>query len=318
MAFFNDLKTFLKYCLMCNINTSNNSRCPHPMNRSILFAAISSALLTGCDNPHDPQPPKSTAVDFSTELLQKNAEIVPGPGAQDQTELKESLAQLQATDPTVKDMYYGVGENGERVVNVVREEQNSEGASSITSSVWPLLGGMAVGALVANMVSSGGVSKFASTNPPYRANSYFSRDDERGSSKNNYRSSERYRGNQQPAQQRHNYGSSNQPRYDNDSSNRTSSASTATAQPATAKRTVAPAPSSTVNSAPAKTSSYYSPTRAAVQPAYTPPANTPRSYTQTSSPSNYKPGQNVSTRKTNVFKRSSSSSSRSFGRSSSR
>jgi hypothetical protein len=288
------------------------------MKRSILFAAISSALLTGCDNSHDPQPPKSSAADFSTELRQTNAEVVPGAGAQDQTELKESLAQLQATDPTVKDMYYGVGENGERVVNVVREEQNSEGASSVTSSVWPLLGGMAVGALVANMVSSGGVSKFASTNPPYRANSYFSRDDERGSRNNNYRSNERYRGNQQPAQQRYNYGSSNQPRYDNDSSNRTSSASTPTAQPATAKRTVAPAPSSTVNSAPAKTSSYYSPTRAAVQPAYTPPANTPRSYTQTSSPSNYKPAQQMTTRKTNVFKRSPSSSSRSSGRSSSR
>lgn len=287
------------------------------MKRSILFAAMSSALLTGCDNSHDPQLPKSAAADFSTELRQTNAEVVPGAGAQDQTELKESLAQLQATDPTVKDMYYGVGENGERVVHVVREEQNSEGVSSVSSSVWPLLGGMAVGALVANMVSSGGVSKFASSNPPYRANSYFSRDDERGSRNNNYRSNERYRGNQQPAQQRYNYGSGNQPRYDYDSSNRTSSASTAPAQPATAKRTVAPAPSSTVNSAPAKTSSYYSPTRAAVQPAYTPPANTPRSYTQTAPASDYKPAQNMTTRQTNVFKRSPSPS-RSSGRSSSR
>ena len=286
------------------------------MKRSILFAAISSALLTGCDNSHDPQVPKSAAADFSTELRQTNADVVPGAGAQDQdAELKESLAQLQATDPTVKDMYYGAGDNGERVVHVVREEQNSEGVSSVTSSVWPLLGGMAVGALVANMVSSGGVSKFASTNPPYRANSYFSRDDERGNRNNNYRSNERYRGNQQPAQQRYNYGSGNQPRYD--SSNRTSSASTPAPQPAVAKRTVAPAPAATVNSPPAKTSTYYSPTRAAVQPTYTPPANTPRSYTQQTPASSYKPAQNVSTRQTNVFKRSPSPS-RSSGRSSSR
>lgn len=286
------------------------------MKRSILFAAISSALLTGCDNSHDPQLPKSSAADFSTELRQTNAEVVPGAGAQDQTELKESLAQLQATDPTVKDMYYGAGENGERVVHVVREEQNSEGASSVTSSVWPLLGGMAVGALVANMVSSGGVSKFASTNPPYRANSYFSRDDER-SNRNNYRSNERYRGNQQPAQQRYNSGSGNQPRYDYGSSNRTSSAPTPAPQPAVAKRTVAPAPAATVNSPAAKTSSYYSPTRAAVQPTYTPPSNTPRSYTQQAPASANRPAQNVSTRQTNVFKRSPSPY-RSSGRSSSR
>lgn len=284
------------------------------MKRSILFAAISSALLTGCDNSNEPQPPKAAAADFSTELRQTNAEVVPGAGAQDQdVELKESLAELQATDPTVKDMYYGAGENGERVVHVVREEQNSEGVSSVTSSVWPLLGGMAVGALVANMVSSGGVSKFASTNPPYRANSYFSRDDERGNRNNNYRSNERYRGNQQPAQQRYNYGSGNQPRYE--SSNRTSSASTPPPQPAVAKRTVAPAPAATVNSPAAKTSSYYSPTRAAVQPTYTPPANTPRSYTQQTPASANKPAQNVTTRQTNVFKRSPSPSR---GRSTSR
>lgn len=315
VAFFNDFKTFLKYCQMCNINTSINSRCTHPMKRSILFAAISSALLTGCDNSHEPQSHKTSAADFSTELRQTNTDVVPGAQGQD-TELKDSLAQLQATDPSVKDMYYGTGENGERVVHVVREEQNSEGASSVTSSVWPLLGGMAVGALVANMVSSGGVSKFSSTNPPYRANSFYSRDDERSNRNNNYRSNERSRGNQQSAQQRYNYGSSNQPRYDN-GSNRTSSASTPTAQPATAKRTVAPSPSSTVNSAPAKTSSYYSPTRAAVQPTYTPPASTPRSYTQNTPASSYKPAQTVSTRQTNVFKRSPSPS-RSTGRSSSR
>lgn len=291
------------------------------MKRSLLFAAMSTALLTGCDDPQSHQPSRATPVDFTTELTPSNVDVVPGPaaGTQDQeAELKESLAQLKAADPTVKDMFYGVGENGERVVNIVHEQVSPEGVSSVTSSVWPLLGGLAVGALVGKMVSSGGVSNFAANHPPYRPTSHFSRDDDRTS---RYNGNQGYRASPQVAQPRYNSGQYNQPRNDYQPKTRTSSIPTPPPQPAVAKRVVAPVtPSATVNSAPAKTSNYYSPTRATVQP-YTPPSaqtNSPRTYGYTAPATAKKPQTSMNTRMKPAFKAPSPKPARSSGRSTSR
>ena len=132
------------------------------MNRSILAAAIAitAVTLTACDSDNQEQQAQAEA----------RARI-----SGEETELKAALAQLKEKDPTVKDVYYGQDENGERTLHVVKETEK-EGASSM---VWPLLGGMAAGALVGHMLSSGGPSQYAQSYPPSRTQSYYSRDDER-------------------------------------------------------------------------------------------------------------------------------------------
>jgi len=222
------------------------------MKRSLLFLATTSALLTACDNSshHAPKPPAeiSTTMESFGEEKSRPLQVVeqaPVASADEQAQLRQELARLQAADPSVKDVYYGVGEDGERVLNVVREQTNSDGSTSISSTVWPLLGGLAAGALITKMIGSGGVSNFASHTPPARTQSGYSRDYDRNRNWSNNNGG--YGGyQQQPKPQ--NYGSSDR-----------NSFTPTKAQPATVQRTVAP--SSAVYSGPDKTSKYYAPAR---------------------------------------------------------
>lgn len=135
-------------------------------------AAVAGLFLAGCE-PAPPTPEEVEAAAQSVARVQLS---------QDEQELKENLARLQAADPRVKDLYYGVDEAGNRVVHVVREgdPQATPGQEvSASSYVWPLLGGMVLGGLVSQMVSRGGPTGYASYTPPYRTTSYISREDER-------------------------------------------------------------------------------------------------------------------------------------------
>jgi len=96
---------------------------------------------------------------------------------QDDAELKQALADAKAKDPSITDMYYSVNDKGEKELNVVREVKDPKtGESMASSSVWPLLGGMAAGMLVANMFNSSG-----GYNSAYRPSYSYTRsyDDER-------------------------------------------------------------------------------------------------------------------------------------------
>lgn len=249
------------------------------MKRSILILAsatpLSMLLLSACDNSGH-TPPKPPA-EISTTMEPVNSAPASQEIAQPQeknADLREELATLQASDPTVKDIYYGVDEKGERVLNVVREETNGESASSISSTVWPLLGGMAAGAVIAKMVSSGGVSNYASHYPPARAQSFYSRDDERNYQK---QSSNAYRSTSQPqVQQRSGY---------NNYSNDRNSFQPAKPQPQVVQRTVAP--STGVGSSPQKTSQYYAPTQQA--------APSSNNYSRQNTSTSYQPAK-ISTR----------------------
>ncbi|WP_061289939.1 hypothetical protein [Azotobacter vinelandii] len=136
------------------------------MKRRIIFLAATAVTLTGCQQEDNP-PRQSTA---STESAETRARL-----SGESTELKAELARLQAADPTVKDIYYGVDEEGNKVLHVVRDQGNEQSGSS----VWPLVGGMAAGALIGHMISAGGVGNYARHNPPAQVNSFYSREDER-------------------------------------------------------------------------------------------------------------------------------------------
>lgn len=125
------------------------------------FIVASAFVLTACGPSVEDVPLDQDDQDRVDEVARTSLN-------KDQEELKEQLAKLQAQDPTVKDLYYGVNEDGEKVLNVVRDDGNGGNEAS----VWPLLGGMAAGMLIANMLSAGGVGAYSASHPPYHRHTY--------------------------------------------------------------------------------------------------------------------------------------------------
>jgi len=86
----------------------------------------------------------------------------------EEEELAAELKKAQEVDPTIKDIQYTTTASGERALQVVQQN-----GSQATSMVWPLLGGMAAGALMANMMNSGGgYGGYSRGHSPYSSNSY--------------------------------------------------------------------------------------------------------------------------------------------------
>jgi hypothetical protein len=248
------------------------------MKRSVLILTTASAvsLLSACDNSTH-TPPKPVA-EISTSM----ESVAPPIQSQEVTQLRaenddlrNELAQLQATDPSVKDMYYGVDENNDRVVHVVREE-----ASGQTSMVWPLLGGMAAGALVTKMISNGGVSNYASHYPPAHYQSYYSREDERAERNRTYENYQRSRYQNQARPQQVTNNTYNTYNNDRNSFNQPKPSAQVV------QRTVNVAPSTAVASDPQKISQYYAPTRQAAPASSDYSRNTSTSYQSTQPSSN--------------------------------
>lgn len=145
---------------------------------SVLTATLA---LAGCDDEEEP-----TTDDVHDYVEQEAKSQTMESISKDEIELKKSLDELHKTDPSVKDLYYSANENGEKQLHVVRDNPTSESASSVSETVWPILGGVAAGALVSHMISSGGVNKYAQSYPP-SSNSYYSQEDHR-KKKNEYTS----------------------------------------------------------------------------------------------------------------------------------
>lgn len=113
---------------------------------SLAVAMGMSLFLTGCNEAAETFTPEQVNSATRTQLNQDDAE------------LKKALAEAQAKDPTIKDMYYSVNDKGEKELNIVREVKDPKtGESNAMSQVWPLLGGMAAGMLISNMMQGGGM-----------------------------------------------------------------------------------------------------------------------------------------------------------------
>lgn len=86
----------------------------------------------------------------------------------EEEELAAELKKAQEVDPTIQDIQYTTTASGERALQVVQQK-----GSQATSMIWPLLGGMAAGALMANMMNSGGgYGGYSRGHSPYSSNSY--------------------------------------------------------------------------------------------------------------------------------------------------
>lgn len=108
---------------------------------SMLFTTI---FLTGCEQPHDPMK------EFSTKSVEKPSinETVTQATQNIDPELNEMVKKLQLEDPTIVDAYYSFDENGEKILNIVKEDSTSkEGSSGLSTFMWAMAGG-----LTANML----------------------------------------------------------------------------------------------------------------------------------------------------------------------
>jgi hypothetical protein len=133
-----------------------------------LALAVGSMTLTACDES-DPEATAQDEADIDSKARsQVNA---------DEAELKEELAKAQAKDPSIKDMYYGVDDDGNKVLHIVREVKDEKtGQVQAHSDVMPLVTGMALGMMMGNMMNNNG--GYNSGYAP-RSSSSYNMDDER-------------------------------------------------------------------------------------------------------------------------------------------
>lgn len=128
---------------------------------ALVIGAAMAVTLVGCDQePPSQAEEKAYVDDQASDAVRKQM-------AEDQKDLDATVKELQSKDPSVKDAYYSINEKGEKVLHIVREEANGKSSDS----VWPMVGGMAAGAmggylLAKAMNSQGGYNQYQSSNRP--------------------------------------------------------------------------------------------------------------------------------------------------------
>ncbi|MFY3552211.1 hypothetical protein [Achromobacter insolitus] len=135
----------------------------------VTLATTFVALLSACSrSDQEPPPPRvrpappALAPNPFDEAESNAKTLTRSQLANDEVELKAELARLQATDPTVKDLYYGTDAEGNRVVHVVQQRESDSTATTSSFSA----GNMMLGMLIGHMLSSGSVSNYANSHPP--------------------------------------------------------------------------------------------------------------------------------------------------------
>lgn len=110
--------------------------------------AFSTIFLTGCEQENPEETAKDEAdIDANTRAAMN----------QDEVELKEELARAQTKDPSIKDMYYGTDDEGNKVVHVIREIKDpATDQAQAHDSTMPMVQGMLLGMMMSNMMNGGG------------------------------------------------------------------------------------------------------------------------------------------------------------------
>lgn len=122
-----------------------------------------SILLVGCDD----SPTQEEEENYIQQVALQDL------GVQDQADkqdLQKTLEEMHAKDPRVKDVYYGIDEQGNKELHVVRYED--ENSSQVSESVWPMNNFLS-GYLMAQFFNNnGGYNSYASMHQPARRFNY--------------------------------------------------------------------------------------------------------------------------------------------------
>lgn len=128
---------------------------------AVLFSAV---LLTGCNNEYEA--PKNSSLHSSnapsSSVSNNNQTYQPTYESAEDKELKEILAKMKAQDPSIVDAYFSVDENGEKMLNLVKKDENAStesvaggnssssegsGQSALSTFMWSMAGGFAASML---------------------------------------------------------------------------------------------------------------------------------------------------------------------------
>lgn len=128
-----------------------------------LLAIAATAALAGCE-PAQPSADEERA--YVEDEAQKQVRQTL---ASDEDDRKKTLAELQSKDPSVKDVYFTYNEKGEKQVHIVKETADGQNSDTI----WPLLGGMAAGYMLASAMNSmGGMNNYSQRYQPIGRSTY--------------------------------------------------------------------------------------------------------------------------------------------------
>lgn len=145
------------------------------MSKKVVVLASALALLAGCDSGDAAYPDEEQAYVDEQAGAQTRQQL-----AEDEKDRQAALKELQAQDPTVKDVYFTMDENGKKQMHVVREEANGQSSDS----VWPMVASAGAGALGGYLLAkaitgSGGVSQYQQQHPPLQTTQCDNRDERR-------------------------------------------------------------------------------------------------------------------------------------------
>lgn len=146
---------------------------------ALIVSALAATTLTGCEQQDEPP----SQAEEQAYVEEQASSAVRAQLAEDQKDLDATIKELRLKDPSVKDAYFTYDDKGEKVLHVVREEANGKN----TDSVWPLLGGVAAGALggyaMAQLINSrGGYDNYQRQYPSQLSRQYS--EDERRKERN--------------------------------------------------------------------------------------------------------------------------------------
>jgi len=136
-------------------------------NKVLLVAGVAAlAVLAGCDD-------KPYADEEQAYVDEQAGAITRKQMGDDEQDRMAALKELQAQDPTVKDVYFSVDENGQKQMHVVREEANGKNSDS----VWPMVASAGAGALGGYLLAkaitgSGGVQQYGQQHRPLSTQQY--------------------------------------------------------------------------------------------------------------------------------------------------
>lgn len=129
----------------------------------LALALVAAAALTGCE------PAQPSADEERAYVDDEAAKQVRQTLASDEEDRKKTLAELQAKDPSIKDVYFSYNEKGEKQIHIVKETASGQNSDSI----WPLVGGMATGYLLAQAMNGmGGMNNYSQRYKPSGYSSY--------------------------------------------------------------------------------------------------------------------------------------------------
>lgn len=125
------------------------------MKKTFVYAVIFSTIFaTGCDQksetPHNTSISNHTINTAGDQAYQSLYET------EEEKELKTIVEKMKLQDPTIVDAYYSFDKQGEKILNVVKEDEStvgdtngnsSDGSSGLSTFMWSMAGGFAASML---------------------------------------------------------------------------------------------------------------------------------------------------------------------------